>query len=49
MGLMALTNFVIGSDFRWILLGLASLWVVSLVCFVLEARASTHITSKGIE
>ena len=52
MGLMALTNFVIGSDFRWLLLGLTALWVASLVCFVLEARAPTstpHFTSKGIE
>ena len=51
MGLMALTNFVIGSDFRWLVLGLASPWVASLVCFALEARASTpsHITSKDIE
>lgn len=52
MGLMALTNFVIGSDFRRLLLGLAALWAASLVCFVVEGRAPTstpHFTSKGIE
>lgn len=52
IGLMAVTNFLIGSDFRWVILGLASLWVASLVCFVLEALRPTrhpYFTSKGTD
>jgi hypothetical protein len=37
IGLMALTNFAINSDFRWVLLALALLWFASLVCFVVES------------
>jgi steroid 5-alpha reductase family enzyme len=36
IGLMAVVNFVINSDFRWILLGMALLWGCSLVLFWLE-------------
>jgi hypothetical protein len=31
VGLMAVVNFIIASDFRWVLLGLACLWLLSLV------------------
>jgi hypothetical protein len=39
IGLMAVVNFVINSDFKWVLLGMASLWACSLVLFWLEKRA----------
>ena len=41
IGLMAITNFTIGSDFKWTLLGMAAPWAASLVAFALETgRAS---------
>ncbi len=36
IGWMAYVNFVINSDFKWVLLGMASLWGSSLVLFVIE-------------
>ena len=36
IGLMAVVNFVINSDFKWALLGMALLWACSLVLFWLE-------------
>lgn len=36
IGLMAAVNFAIDSDFKWLLLGLALLWAVSLAVFWLE-------------
>ena len=36
IGLMAVVNFVINSDFKWVLLGMALLWACSLVLFWLE-------------
>jgi steroid 5-alpha reductase family enzyme len=36
IGLMAVVNFVIDSDFKWVLLGIALLWACSLVLFCLE-------------
>jgi hypothetical protein len=36
IGLMATTNVIIGSDFKWVLLGIATLWAASLVAFALE-------------
>jgi hypothetical protein len=33
IGWMAVVNFVINSDFKWILLGMALLWACSLVLF----------------
>jgi hypothetical protein len=38
MGLMAVTNFMIDSDFKWILLGMATLWAASLAAFAFEPR-----------
>lgn len=38
IGLMAAVNFAIGSDFKWVLLGIALLWLCSLVVFWLETR-----------
>ena len=41
IGLMAATNFIIDSDFKWMLLGMAALWGAGLVAFALETgRAS---------
>ena len=37
IGWMAVVNFMINSDFRWVLLGMALLWIASVVAFVLEA------------
>ena len=36
IGVMAAVNFAIDSDFKWLLLGLALLWAVSLAMFWLE-------------
>ena len=38
IGWMAAVNFMIDSDFRWALLGIALLWACSLGIFLLEAR-----------
>lgn len=36
IGLMTAVNFTIGSDFRWILLAIAVLWVSSIVMYAME-------------
>ena len=36
IGWMAAVNFMIGSDFKWVLLGMALVWVASLAAFALE-------------
>jgi hypothetical protein len=41
IGLMATTNFIIRSDFKWTLLGMAALWAASLVAFALERTRSS--------
>jgi hypothetical protein len=41
IGVMAATNFIIDSDFKWALLGIAVLWAVSLVAFVFERSRSS--------
>jgi hypothetical protein len=38
IGWMAAVNFMIDSDFRWVLLGMALLWACSLVLFWSETR-----------
>ena len=38
IGLMAAVNFVIQSDFKWVLLGMALVWAASIASFVLESR-----------
>jgi hypothetical protein len=42
IGWMAAVNFMIDSDFKWVLLGMALLWVCSLVLFWFESNAPTH-------
>ena len=39
IGWMAVVNFVINSDFKWVLLGIALLWACSLVLFCLEKNS----------
>ena len=39
IGWMAYVNFVINSDFKWALLGMALLWACSLILFRIEKRA----------
>jgi hypothetical protein len=38
IGWMAVVNFMIGSDFKWVLLGMALLWASSLAFFWFEKR-----------
>jgi hypothetical protein len=38
IGWMAVVNFMINSDFKWILLVMASIWACSLGLFFLESR-----------
>ena len=40
IGWMAIVNFVIDSDFKWLLLGIALLWACSMVLFWVERRAA---------
>ena len=42
IGWMAVVNFMIDSDFKWVLLGMALLWACSLVLFWFERKAPTH-------
>ena len=42
IGWMAVVNFMIGSDFKWVLFGMALLWACSLVLFWFERKAPTH-------
>ncbi|MFH1346342.1 MAG: hypothetical protein ABIL01_34840 [Pseudomonadota bacterium] len=42
IGWMAAVNFVIDSDFKWALLGMALLWTCSLMLFWFERNAPTH-------
>ncbi|MDX8463403.1 hypothetical protein [Mesorhizobium humile] len=46
IGWMVVVNFVIGSDFRWILLAVAGLWAASLGMFVVEARQAAVGTGE---
>ena len=41
IGLMAAVNFVIDSDFKWVLLAMALLWSCSMGLFWFEKRAAT--------
>ena len=46
VALMSATNFALGSDFRWLLLLPALLWVVGLACHVYEGAASRTTESR---
>lgn len=39
IGLMAVVNFAISSDFKWVLLGMALLWASSLALYWFETRS----------
>ena len=43
IGWMAYVNFVINSDFKWVLLCMALLWAFSLVIFWFERRAQSPV------
>ena len=48
IGVMAVVNFVIESDFKWILLGIAVLWASSLLIYWREARRARGLAAaKG--
>ena len=48
VGLMSATNFMLHSDFRWLLLVPALLWVAGLACYLREARpGDTGATRPG--
>ena len=49
VALMSVTNFALGSDFRWVLLLPALLWVVGLACHVYEGTASPMAESRSAE
>ena len=40
VALMSATNFMLQSDFRWLLLGPVLLWVAGLVCYLREGAAT---------
>jgi hypothetical protein len=42
IGWMAVVNFAIDSDFKWVLLGIALLWAISLVLFWFEKRSADY-------
>ena len=43
IGWMAAVNFMINSDFRWVLLGFALTWAAAIAAFALEARRRAAI------
>src|SRR5262245_17169386 len=43
IGLMAAVNFMINSDFKWVLLAFALTWAASIAVFAFEARRSAAI------
>lgn len=45
IGWMAAVNFMIDSDFKWVLLGMALLWALSLVLFWFERKAIGPVSS----
>jgi Polyketide cyclase / dehydrase and lipid transport len=42
IGLMVVVNFSIASDFKWVLLAIASLWALSLVRYGAEVARASH-------
>ncbi len=42
IGLMAAVNFMIASDYKWALLGVATLWSASILCFLMEGRGARN-------
>ena len=46
VALMSATNFVLGSDYRWLLLVPVLLWLAGLICLVREGAASRMTGSR---
>lgn len=42
IGLMSAVNFMIHSDFKWVLLGMALVWAASIAMFVRESATSAR-------
>ena len=49
VSLMSATNFLLGSDYRWLLLLPVLLWLAGLVCLVREGEASRTTESRSAE
>ena len=47
IGWMAVVNFTINSDFKWVLLAMALVWAASLVLFWLERRRYVSVSGLG--
>ncbi len=47
IGLMAVVNFMIDSDFKWVLLGIALVWAGSLGLFWFEKRSVNRLRSAA--
>jgi hypothetical protein len=47
IGWMAVVNFTINSDFKWVLLAMALVWAASLVLFWLERRTYVSVSGLG--
>jgi hypothetical protein len=48
IGLMAAVNFAIGSDFKWVLFGIALLWLCSLGLFWVEASREPEVAADRL-
>jgi hypothetical protein len=46
VGVMAVANFALDSDFKWPLLALALIWMLGLGAFWLEGRTGPHLQFK---
>lgn len=42
IGWMVIVNFIIGSDFKWLLLGFSMPWVAALILYAIEGRTSNQ-------
>ncbi len=52
MGWMAAVNFILDSDFKWVLLGFALLWPIALFMVLVEKRSTrcpVAVTTSGCE
>jgi hypothetical protein len=49
VGLMSATNFLLDSNFRWVLLLPALLWLAGLICYLREGAASPTMKNMHIK
>lgn len=47
IGLMSAVNFMIHSDFKWVLLGMALVWAASIAVFVRESATSARAGGRA--